>query len=161
MSEERGPGWVWGPARKLDVLAAEVARDWNVPLGPRFPMARYSFAGPAGDGVVLKVVPVEDDEADLEGDALAAWAGDGAVRLLRHDRSRRALLIERCVPGTDASTSPMRTQSRSRSLSGDDCGARAGTAVSRRRATGCPSGSRRPLVTIIRSSGLHSIASTG
>ena len=67
-------------------------------------MARYSFAGPAGNGAVLKIAPVEDDEADLEPDGLAAWGGDGAVRLLRHDRSRRALLIERCIPGDDAST---------------------------------------------------------
>src|SRR5205085_11579457 len=59
---------------------------------------------PAGPDAVLKVVPVEDDEADLEADALAFWAGDGAVRLLRHDRARRALLIERCMPGDDAST---------------------------------------------------------
>jgi streptomycin 6-kinase len=81
-----------------------VAREWGIAVGPRFPGARYSFAAPAGDGAVLKIAPVEDDEADLEADALAAWDGDGAVRLLRHDRTRRALLIERCVPGDDAST---------------------------------------------------------
>jgi len=95
---------LWPPARGLDSVAADVARDWGVALGPRFPMARFSFAAPAGPDAVLKIVPVEDDEADLEADALVAWAGDGAVRLLRRDRSRRALLIERCVPGTDAST---------------------------------------------------------
>ena len=53
---------------------------------------------------MLKIAPVEDDEADLEADALQAWDGNGAVRLLRYDRERRALLIERCVPGDDAST---------------------------------------------------------
>jgi len=52
---------------------------------------------------VLKVAPVEDDEADHEADALALLAGDGAVRLLRHDRARRAILIERARPGDDAS----------------------------------------------------------
>jgi streptomycin 6-kinase len=50
---------------------------------------------------VLKVTPPWDDEADHEADALRLWAGDGAVRLLRHDRGRRALLIERLRPGTD------------------------------------------------------------
>ena len=31
--------------------------------------------------------------------ALAAWAGEGAVRLLARDDQRRALLLERCRPG--------------------------------------------------------------
>src|SRR5256886_5672770 len=57
----------------------------------------------SGDEAILKVVPVEDDEADHEADALALLAGDGAVRLLRHDRARRAMLIERARPGYDAS----------------------------------------------------------
>ena len=36
-----------------------------------------------------------------EPDALALWAGDGAVRLLRVDGSRRAMLLERASPGSD------------------------------------------------------------
>ena len=55
---------------------------------------------------MLKVTPPEDDESDEEGDALALWDGDGAARLLRHDRARRALLVERARPGTDISTLP-------------------------------------------------------
>jgi streptomycin 6-kinase len=43
-----------------------------------------------------------DPESDPEADALACWAGDGAVRILEHDRERRALLLERLVPGTCA-----------------------------------------------------------
>ena len=66
MTSERGPRWVWEPARKLDAIAGEVARDWGITIGERFPMARYSFAGPAGDRAVLKIAPAEDDEADLE-----------------------------------------------------------------------------------------------
>ena len=31
--------------------------------------------------------PPEDDESDEEADALELWGGDGAVRLLRHDRA--------------------------------------------------------------------------
>jgi streptomycin 6-kinase len=50
---------------------------------------------------VLKVTPVEDDESDEEADALALWAGDGAVRLLRRDARRRAILVERARPGSD------------------------------------------------------------
>ena len=70
-------------------------------LGEPFALARYSYVSAAGDGAVLKVTPAEDDEADEEGDALELWVGDGAVRLLRRDRARRALLIERARPGDD------------------------------------------------------------
>jgi streptomycin 6-kinase len=104
MTAEHGPRWRWAPARGLDLVAAEIALDWGVRLGPRYEWARYSFAAPAGETAVLKITPVEDDEADHEADALAFWRGRGAVRLLRGDRSRRAMLIERCVPGHDAST---------------------------------------------------------
>lgn len=39
-------------------------------------------------------------EAEQEADALERWAGEGAVRLLRRDDSRNALLLEQCEPGT-------------------------------------------------------------
>jgi streptomycin 6-kinase len=67
---------------------------------------RHSYVGFTSDDDVLKVTPVEDDEADHEGDALALWNGDGAVRLLRRDPTRRALLIQRARPGTDISALP-------------------------------------------------------
>lgn len=34
-----------------------------------------------------------------QGDAFERWGGRGAVRLLAHDRDRRAMLLERCRPG--------------------------------------------------------------
>lgn len=90
-------------AERLRATAEEVAREWGVPLSERVLAGRFSFVAFAGDDAVLKVVPVEDDEADHEADALRLLAGDGAVRLLRHDRPRRAILIERARPGHDAS----------------------------------------------------------
>jgi streptomycin 6-kinase len=42
-------------------------------------------------------------ESEHEPAALARWNGEGAVRLLAHDPSRSALLIERCEPGTPLS----------------------------------------------------------
>ena len=87
-------------------IAAEVAADWGVELGRPFAMSNYSYVAPAGPGTVLKVTPPEDDEGDEEADALALWDGDGAVRLLRRDRERRALLLERAEPGTDISQLP-------------------------------------------------------
>jgi streptomycin 6-kinase len=85
----------------LERIASEVAADWGVDLGPPFALSRHSYVAPAGDDAVLKVTPPEDDESDEEGDALALWGGEGAVRLLRRDRNRRALLIERARPGGD------------------------------------------------------------
>ena len=85
----------------LEQIAREVAAEWGVELGQPFALARYSFVAPAGDDAVLKVTPPEDDEADEEGQALEVWHGDGAVRLLRTDPARRALLVERARPGDD------------------------------------------------------------
>ena len=86
--------------------AREVASEWGLDLGPPFALSRYSFVAPAGDDAVLKITPAEDDESDHEADALELWAGDGAVRLLRRDVGRRALLAERAKPGTDISALP-------------------------------------------------------
>ena len=80
-----------------------MALEWGVELGRPFALSRYSFVAPAGYDAVLKVTPPDDDESDEEADALALWAGDGAVRLLRRDRERRVLLMERARPGTDIS----------------------------------------------------------
>ena len=110
MSGSEGP-WLTSPpwglrariAERLRVTAHEVAREWGVTIGERIEAGRYSFVAFAGDDAVLKVVPAEDDEADHEADALALLGGDGAVRLLRRDAERRAILIERARPGGDAS----------------------------------------------------------
>jgi streptomycin 6-kinase len=88
---------------RLRKTAEEVAREWGVSVGERLIAGRFSYVALAGPDAVLKVVPVEDDEADHEADALALLNGDGAARLLRHDRARRAILIERARPGDDAS----------------------------------------------------------
>ena len=88
---------------RLAATAREVAAEWNVELGEMIAAGRFSYVAFAGDGAILKVVPAEDDEADHEADALALLAGDGAVRLLRHDPARRTMLLERARPGYDAS----------------------------------------------------------
>ena len=90
----------------LAAIAREVAAEWGVELGEPFALARYSFAAPAGDDAVLKVIPERHWESDHEADALGHWGGDGAARLLRHDRERRAFLLERARPGTDISGLP-------------------------------------------------------
>jgi streptomycin 6-kinase len=46
----------------------------------------------------------DDVESEHEAEALHYWDGHGAVRLLAHDPARRALLLERCRPGTPLGT---------------------------------------------------------
>ena len=87
-------------------MAREAAAEWGVELGSRFPLALHGYVAPAGEAAVLKVTPEVYYETDHEGDALAHWAGAGAIRLLRHDPHRRALLVERASPGTDISDLP-------------------------------------------------------
>jgi streptomycin 6-kinase len=97
----------WGMAdhvvARLERTARGVANEWVLALGPRIAAARYSYVAQAGADAILKIVPVEDDDADHIAQALAFWDGNGAVRLLRHDPVRRALLLERLIPGTEAS----------------------------------------------------------
>jgi streptomycin 6-kinase len=60
-----------------------------------------------GDGskAVLKLQPV-DDETGGEPAALRAWAGRGAVRLLEHDATSGAMLLERLDASRDLSAMP-------------------------------------------------------
>lgn len=82
----------------LPRLAAECAEQWSLALEEPIETP-HSFVVPAGDAV-LKLNAPSHFEADHEADALAAWNGAGAVRLLARDDARRALLLERCRPGT-------------------------------------------------------------
>lgn len=87
-------------------IAHAVAAEWGLELGEPFELSRYSYVAPAGEDTVLKVAWAGDDESLDEADALELWAGNGAVRLHRADRTRRALLEERAIPGDDISDLP-------------------------------------------------------
>ena len=90
----REPEWL----AALPELAAGCAKAWSLTLEDAVDTP-HSFVVPAGE-VVLKLNAPGHFEADHEADALAAWNGDGAVRLVARDDERRALLVERCLPGT-------------------------------------------------------------
>lgn len=90
----REPVWL----ASLPRLAAECASAWGLRLEPPLPTP-HSLVVPAGDAV-LKLNAPGHFEADCEAEALAHYGGTGAVRLLAHDMERRALLVERCRPGT-------------------------------------------------------------
>jgi streptomycin 6-kinase len=97
--EPGGAAWL----ARLPRLAEECAEMWGLELGAAFEPAHISFVAPAeladGTRAVLKI-NFPEPESEHEADALDLWDGRGAVRLLCSDPGRRALLVERCEPGT-------------------------------------------------------------
>jgi streptomycin 6-kinase len=87
---------------RLPQLVSELVGAWELRLsGPGF-SGDVSYVVPAlrGDAQVVLKVQWPHDECAHEADALRVWNGDGAVRLLAHDATRHALLLEHCRPGT-------------------------------------------------------------
>jgi streptomycin 6-kinase len=82
---------------------AELVDEWSLELEPPFEPAHISLVVPArredGAAAVLKI-NFPEPESEHEADALEQWDGVGAARLLDRDDERRALLVERCRPGT-------------------------------------------------------------
>ncbi len=89
---------------RLPRLVAECVDIWQLRPGRTFTSGNVSLvlAVERADGLpaVLKL-SFPDEESEHEPDALDLWHGHGAVRLLTHDPRRRALLLERCLPGTN------------------------------------------------------------
>lgn len=96
---EDGRRWLTGLLETL----AQVLRDWQLtPDGRPYELSyHYVTAVTCADGTraVLKLGVPSGDSLRSEAPALAAWAGRGAVRLLRADLDRGALLLERAEPG--------------------------------------------------------------
>jgi streptomycin 6-kinase len=96
--EPGGAEWL----ARLPRLAAECAEEWRLELEAPFE-SHISLVVAArredGSGAVLKL-NFPEPESEHEPDALERWSGDGAVYLLERDDERRAVLVERCVPGT-------------------------------------------------------------
>ena len=93
-----GPDWgSW--LDRLPALAAEVSDEWALRFEGPLWYGYCSLVAPVltedGSPAVFKVSFDRDDESELEALALQRWQGDGAVRLLRGDPRRRALLLER------------------------------------------------------------------
>lgn len=88
---------------RVPELLDECVEEWSLRLGEPYPLgaAGYAVGAELDDGTpaVLKLI-YPHREAEHEAAALTAWDGDGAIRLLRSDAERWAMLIERCDPGT-------------------------------------------------------------
>jgi streptomycin 6-kinase len=98
-----GERWLAALPRLLD----DLARDWQLRLGPPYELSfNWVTAAWTADGTpaVLKLGPPEPGHLAVEASALAAYDGQGAVRLLARDDERGALLLERAEPGTMART---------------------------------------------------------
>jgi len=98
---DRGPDWAdW--VRRLPRLRADLMEEWGLTADGWMMHGYCSLVVPAtdqdGQRVVLKLTVDSDVESQHEGVALQGWGGDGAVRLLRADPHRRALLLERLDP---------------------------------------------------------------
>lgn len=88
--------------RGLPEVIAGLAEEWHLALGRPYEDGSVSWVAPVttdGAPAVLKV-QFPHRESEGEADALAAWDGNGAARLLRRDDDRHALLLEQCRPGT-------------------------------------------------------------
>lgn len=92
-----GPLWAdW--LDRLPGLAGDVAEEWALtfegPLWHGFCSLVAPVTTADGQQAVLKI-GLPDDESEHEHIALQRWHGRGAVRLLRADPARRAMLLER------------------------------------------------------------------
>ncbi|GAA4676019.1 aminoglycoside phosphotransferase family protein [Streptomyces youssoufiensis] len=89
---------------ELPALIAEFRDRWSLRLGPPIHGGSCSWVAPAalpdGGSAVLKLT-WPHREAAGEAAGLRTWGGNGAVHLLAADERRHALLVERCVPGTE------------------------------------------------------------
>lgn len=101
LDRQRALGPAWGAwLDRLPGLARELLDEWELlPDGE----AMHGFCSlvlpvrAQGEQAVLKIA-VPDDESEHEHLALQHWGGRGAVRLLRADPRRRAMLLERLEP---------------------------------------------------------------
>ncbi len=100
---EEGQAW-------LDSLPESVnqcADRWSLDLGEPFTDSYVSLVLPGkrtdGSQVVVKI-QYPHRESAAEADALRAWDGRGAIRLIDSDPTIHALLLERCVPGRHLSS---------------------------------------------------------
>jgi streptomycin 6-kinase len=93
---ERGPDWA-AFVERLPRLVAELLEEWELredgPLRHGYCSLVVPVRQAAGGPAMLKVA-FPDEESEHEHLALTRWGGRGAVRLLRADPHRRALLLE-------------------------------------------------------------------
>ena len=96
------PGEQW--FKDLPKQIADLEAAWTITIHEPFPGIEYNFVAPAttedGIEVVIKIAPpFETVEIYGEAKHLRTLGGQGSVKLLAEDRDRRAIMIERALPG--------------------------------------------------------------
>lgn len=106
-NHESGRAWLNG----LPDLLKGVCDRWRLETGVPFGGSSVSYVVPAmrsndvrsdkprSDGQLVLKIQWPHEECMLEADALKLWDGNGAARLVEHDRVNHVLLMERCIPG--------------------------------------------------------------
>jgi streptomycin 6-kinase len=100
MLGDKGHAWL----DTLPGLIDHLSEAWEVSVGEPFEAGEFNFVAGAvrhdGEAAVIKIAPpFSDNEYIGEAEFLSHRKGRGAVRLLERDHDRRAILIERAVPG--------------------------------------------------------------
>ena len=94
---EEGEKWL----ASIPSIIDEYEKKWSLKVYPPYSLS-YNYVAPAtrsdGTDVVLKIGFPGDREFKTEIDALMIFNGDGAVKLLKADREKAVILLERVTP---------------------------------------------------------------
>jgi streptomycin 6-kinase len=98
----KGKEWL----NDLPQIVEELSANWSLEVEKSFPNLSYNYVAPCVcEGTieaVLKIgLPEEKPEIYNEARFLRTANGNGAVKLLKSDESRRAILLERLSPGAN------------------------------------------------------------
>lgn len=103
LHREKGEQWL----DDLPRVIQEISENWSLTIEKPFPNLSYHFVAPCvssenGAQAVLKIGFNEPHSiVSSEAKMLRHFDGNGAVKLLRFDENRCALLLERLLPGED------------------------------------------------------------
>lgn len=94
--------------KRLPTLVTDLEQRWSLTVGRPFPNLWVNWVAPAtladGAQAILKLSFPGEKEFRTEAEALRLFDGRGICRLLRLDRDRGAMLLERCEPGAPLTT---------------------------------------------------------
>jgi len=98
---ETGGQWL----KDLPQIIAELSKIWSLTVERPFPNLSYNFVAPciceSGEAVLKIAPPLNNPEIFNEARFLQMANGKGAVKLLKIDESRRAIVLERLSPGAN------------------------------------------------------------
>jgi streptomycin 6-kinase len=102
MCGDSGTEWL----DRLRTTIEEIEENWSISVGDPFPSIEFNYVAAAtdinGNAIVIKISPpFETSEIFSEAKFLRVANGRKVVRLLAQDRDRRAILIERALPGSN------------------------------------------------------------